>query len=137
MIQLETDLEGKQMTFGYAQKKLRKHGLNMGGSWEYDRGMFDGILYREGGETIYIRLPFHVVKGMLDQKNARIEFQKPFIIKHVVNIGLDHDTNSLLTVSGFNQFQTPLDKDGYIHDKSKWQEFGEEAIGDILSRLSK
>jgi len=135
MIQLETDMEGKQMSFGHAQKTLRKYGFNMGSSWEYDSGIFDGVMHRESGETIYVRMPFQVLEGELDRKDAWIEFQKPFVIKHVVNVGLDHDTNSLLTASGFNQFQKPLDKDGYIHDKSKWQEFGEEAIGDILNKL--
>jgi len=135
MIHLETDIEGKQMTFGYAQKNLRKFGFHMGGGWEYDSGMFDGIMHREGGETIYIRMPFQVLEGELDGQDAWIEFQKPFIIKHVVNVGLDKDANSLLATTGFSQFQEPLDKDGHIRDKSKWEEFGEETIGDILNNL--
>lgn len=60
MIHLETNIEGEQMSFGNAQRELRQYGLNMGGSWDYDRGIFDGILHREGGETIYVRLPFQV-----------------------------------------------------------------------------
>lgn len=135
MLHLDTDIEGKQMAFGYAQTELKKQGIIMGGNWEYDKGLFDGILHRDGGETIYLRLPFKVLEGELDQREARIEFEKPFVIKHVVNLGLDKDENSLLSVTGFNQFQKPLDKDGYIHDKSKWEEFGEELVGDILDKL--
>lgn len=135
MIHLETDMEGKQMYFGQAEKTLKEFGLSMGGGWEYHSGMFDGIMHREEGETIYIRLPFQVIEGELDRRDAFIEFKKPFVIKHVVNIGLDKDENALLTTTGLNQFQEPLDKDGYIHDKSKWQEFGEEAIGDILDSI--
>jgi hypothetical protein len=135
MLHLETGMEGKKMSFGHARKELKKFGFHIGGNWEYDRGMFDGVMHREGGETYYIRMPFQVLEGELDRKDALIEFQKPFVIKHVVNVGLDRDESSLLTATGFNQFQKPLDKDGYIHDKSKWQEFGEEAIGDILNRL--
>jgi hypothetical protein len=136
MLNLDTDMEGKQMSFGHAQKTLRKFGFTMGGNWEYDSGMFDGMMDRKDGETYYIRMPFQVLEGELDRKDAWIEFQKPFVIKHVVNMGLDRDESSLLTTAtGFSQFQEPLDKDGYIHDKSKWQEFGEEAIGDILNRL--
>ncbi|MGY0693881.1 YugN family protein [Virgibacillus sp. FSP13] len=135
MLHLETDMEGKQMTFGDAQKELKKFGFQMGGNWEYDSGIFDNVMHRENGETFYIRMPFQVLEGELDKKNAWIEFQKPFVIKHVVNVGLDKDKNSLLTTTGFNQFQEPLDTDGHIHDKSKWQEFGEEAIGDILNKL--
>src|SRR5690606_3359132 len=67
MINLETDLEGKQMSFGFARKKLKEYGFHIGGNWDYDRGMFDGILNRENGETIYLRLPFHVLEGELDR----------------------------------------------------------------------
>lgn len=137
LLLLETDIEGQQLNFGYARKRLKKFGIVMGDNWDYDRGIFDGILHREGGETIYLRLPFTVVDGELDHRNAMIEFQQPFIIKHVVNLGLDKDENSLLSVTGFNQFQKPLDKDGYIHDKSKWEEFGEDIVGDILHRLGR
>lgn len=135
MLQLDTDIEGKQMYFGYAQQKLKKFGFSMGGNWDYDRGFFDGIMHREGGETIYLRMPFYVLEGELDRQDAWIQFQQPFIIKHVVNVGLDYSTSALLTTTGLNQFQKPLDKDGHIFDKSKWQEFGEEAIGDILDKL--
>lgn len=136
MLHLETDMENKQMSFGYATKMLKKHGFCLGGGWEYDRGFFDNAMHREKGETIYVRMPFEVLEGELDKSDALIQFQKPFVIKHVVHVGLDRDESSLLTTTGLNQFQEPLDKDGYIRDKSKWQEFGEEAIGDILNKLS-
>lgn len=135
MLHLNTDIEGKQMYFGYAQKELKKRGLVIGGNWEYHGGLFDGILHREGGETFYIRLPFKVIDGELDHKDALIEFEKPFVIKHVVNLGLDKDENSLLSATGFNQFQKPLDKDGHIPHKNEWQEFGEEVVGDLLDKL--
>lgn len=135
MIILETDIEGKQTYFGYAEKKLEKFGFCLGGNWEYDSGIFDSKLNREGGETIYVRLPFRVLEGELDRRDAFIEFQKPYVIKHVVHIGLDKEKDSLLTTVGLSQFQEPVDKDGYIRDKSKWEEFGEEMIGDILNIL--
>jgi len=135
MINLETDMEGKQMHFGYAEKMLKKWRFCLGGGWEYDSGIFDGVMNRESGETIYLRLPFQVLEGELDRSDALIEFQKPYVIKHEVHIGLDKDEHALLTTTGLNQFQKPLDKDGYIHDKSKWEEFGEEAIGDILNQI--
>lgn len=135
MLYLDTEMEGKQMNFGNARRMLKEHGFVLGGGWDYDKGQFDGVMHREGGETIYVRLPFDVVEGELDKNSAMIEFQKPFVIKHVVNIGLDKDESSLVAVTGLAQFQEPLDKDAHIFDKSKWQEFGEEAIGDILNRL--
>lgn len=135
MLYLDTDIEGKQMYFGEARKMLKQHGFDLGGGWEYDGGLFDGVMHREGGETIYVRIPFQVLEGELDKSNALIEFEKAVVIKHIVNIGLDKDESSLMTVSGLAQFQEPVDKDAQIFDKSKWQEFGEEAIGDILNQL--
>lgn len=135
MIHLDTNVEGKRLTFGEAQTQLKPFGFDIGGNWDYDRGIFDGILERNRGETIYLRLPFHVIEGQLDQASALIEFQKPFIIKHVVNLGLAKDSSALLSASGLGQFQKPLDRDGYIPNKDHWQEFGEEVVGDILNEL--
>src|SRR5690625_2818529 len=109
MIQFESGIEGKQMYFGFAERNLKKFGFFICGNWEYDRGFFDRILQRDGGETIYVRMPFFVLEGELDRDDAWIEFQKPFVIKHVVHTGIETDPNSLLTTTGLNQFQKPLD----------------------------
>jgi hypothetical protein len=135
VLKLQTDLEGKKAYFGDMQDTLKNLGYCLGGNWGYDTGSFDSILSREEGETIYIRIPFHVLDGVLDESDASIEFQTPYVIKHVVNIGLDKDENSLLTSSGFNQFQDPLDTDGQIKNKNKWEDAGEQAVKQIISYL--
>ncbi|OMP66163.1 YugN family protein [Domibacillus epiphyticus] len=133
MLKLQTELEGKKAYFGDMQDRFKNLGFDLGGNWDYDKGSFDSILWREGGETIYIRIPFFVLDGVLDDDDASIEFQTPYIIKHVVNIGLDDDENSLLTASGFNQFQDPVDADGQIKNKNKWEDAGEQAVKQIIS----
>lgn len=135
MIQLDTELEGKKAFFGEARGLAKQFGLSMCGSWEYDGAFFDAVLEREQGETIYLRMPFHVLEGMLDRNDAFIEFGTPFVIKHVVHIGLDKDENSLLAATGLNQFQEPLDKDGYIRDKSKWEEVGEDVSNEFARAI--
>lgn len=132
MIEIQTDLEGKNTYFGYVRDNIKSLGYCLGGGWEYHKGSFDSILWREGGETIYLRIPFLVVEGELDESGAYIKFQRPFVIKHVVNIGLDSDGNSLLSASGFNQFQEPLDTDGQIKNKNKWEHVGKEAAEQLL-----
>lgn len=134
MLELQTELEGKRTYFGEFLNLIQPKGYNLGGGWDYQNGCFDSVLHRDEGETIYLRMPFYVHDGVLDDQFASIEFQKPYVIKHVVNIGLDHETNSLATAS-LNQFQEPLDKDGYIHDKSRWALAGEQAIEEIVSYL--
>ncbi|MUV38258.1 hypothetical protein JNUCC1_02094 [Lentibacillus sp. JNUCC-1] len=137
MLELNTDLEGKQAFFGPAFSMFKANGYSLCGNWEYDRAYFDGMLWREGGETIYIRLPFHVVSGLLDDGGALIQFNKPYVIKHVVNTGLDRDGNALLTAAGgLSQFQEPLDRDGQIRDKSRWETEGEQAIDYIVDRIN-
>ena len=135
MIKLETEIEGKRDYFGKVKDTFKQYGYVLGGNWEYDRGYFDATLWREGGETIYIRLPFTVIDGQLDDDLAYIEFRTPYVIKHVVNIGLDREGSSLLTATGFSQFQEPLDKDAHIEKKSKWEDVGEQAVQQVVGYL--
>lgn len=136
MLKLQTDLEGKKGYFGHMQDMFQQLGYSLGGSWDYHKGKFDGVLWREEGETIYLRIPFHVLDGELDRPDAYIEFMRPYVIKHVVNIGLDSDENSLISATGFNQFQEPLDTDGQIIDKSRWESEGESAIEHVVEAIN-
>ena len=132
MLTLQTELEGKTASFGIVSDCIRGLGYNMGGNWDYDKGCFDHILCQEGGETIYIRIPFIVTNGELDDYGASIKFGTPYIIKHVVHVGLDRDGDSLLDATGFSQFQQPIDKDGKIINKNRWIHAGEVAVKDLL-----
>ena len=132
MLTLQTELEGKTASFGIVSDCIRGLGYNMGGNWDYDKGCFDHILCQEGGETIYIRIPFVVTNGELDDYEASIKFGTPYIIKHVVHVGLDRDGDSLLDATGFSQFQQPIDKDGKIINKNRWIHAGEVAVKDFI-----
>ncbi|MDA3130212.1 YugN family protein [Aliibacillus thermotolerans] len=135
MFHLDSELEGKEGTFGAIFSPLEKIGFHLGDNWDYDHGSFDALLWREKGESIYLRTPFDVMEGELDHFDAIIQFQRPYIIKHVVNIGLDHDGNALLTSTGLEQFQAPIDKDGRIQDKSKWEEVGQRALHKLMNTV--
>ncbi len=134
MLKLNTTLEGKTALFGEAKHLLKKIGYDFGGNWDYHCGSFDSVLYRQEGETFYLRVPFCVIDGMLDHHHAHIEFETPYIIKHVVNVGLDTDESSLVSAA-FNQFQEPIDRDGAINNEQKWEEIGEQAIRQIMNTL--
>ncbi|MCP1143351.1 YugN family protein [Lysinibacillus endophyticus] len=128
MLQLESNIEGKYTEFGKIQNAIKDAGFTLGGYWDYDRGIFDAILSKDQGETIYLRLPFIVTQGMLDSPNAYIRFETPYVIKHIANLGLEHDGSSMMDATGFSQFQEPIDKDGSIEDKNKWISVGEQVI---------
>ena len=132
MLELETDLVGKHAQFGTLRDYIKNYGFTFGGNWEYDHGTFDNILHREEGETIYLRMPFRVISGNLDNYDTYIIFQKPYVIKHVANIGLEHDGSSLMDATGFSQFQTPVDKDGQIQNQNKWTQAGEQLVEKVL-----
>ncbi|MGE7922576.1 YugN family protein [Viridibacillus arvi] len=135
MIRLQSPIEGRKTHFGYIRDIFEEYGCDFSSNFEYDQGQFDSILWREAGETIYLRLPFIVLEGELDHYEALIAFGSPYVIKHVVNIGLDRDENALATVAGISQFQKPLDKDGHIEDKSRWVQASENKIEKLLYSL--
>jgi hypothetical protein len=135
MLKLETVLEGQSASFGVVSDCIRELGYNLGGNWDYHKGCFDHILCQEGGETIYIRIPFIVTEKELDNYEATIKFGTSYIIKHVVHVGLDSDESSLLDVTGFSQFQQPIDTDGKIIDKNRWIHAGEVAVEKLVDCL--
>ncbi len=132
MLKLHTELEGQTASFGIVSDCIRELGFHLGGNWDYHKGCFDHILCNEGGEAIYIRIPFFVMEGELDHYEATIKFGTPYVIKHVVHVGLDHDGSSLLDATGFSQFQQPIDKDGKIIDKNRWIHAGEVEVENLL-----
>lgn len=131
-----TDIEGKRANFGAVRDMFLSHGCSFCSNFEYDQGKFDAVLWRDGGETIYLRIPFFVVDGVLDHSGAEIQFGAPYVIKHVVNIGLDYDENSFTSATGFNQFQKPLDQDDYIYDKSRWEKAGKDRISQAVNSMT-
>lgn len=132
MLQLDSAIEGREGHFGLLRDKIKCHGFCIGGNWEYHKGSFDVVLWRERGETIYLRVPFIVTEGELDAYNTRIRFLKPFVIKHIVHVGLDYDESSLFDATGANQFQKPIDKDAEIHRKNRWVEMAEKMVLDVV-----
>lgn len=137
MLKLNSVITGKRTYFGIAREVFESHGCSFCSNFEYHHGKFDSILWGEGGETIYLRIPFKVLEGELDHSKAYIEFGTPYVIKHVVHVGLDYDENSLLTtITGLNQFQEPLDKDGLIREKSRWVLAGEQVVERVLGSMN-
>lgn len=135
MLRLQTELEGKRACYGHVRDTFTSLGYDLGGNWDYDKGCFDAILWKQESVTIYIRLLFQVMKGELDQYDAIIQFQTPFVIKHVINIGLEADEHSLLTASELNQFQDPVDPDDKIENKNKWELAGEKAVQKVIQSV--
>lgn len=130
MFEIESSITGKTAKFGEIQPLLAQEGFELGSNWDYHGGFFDSLLTHsedEPAESYYVRIPITVLEGHLDQPDAIIQFGVPFVIKHVVQTGADETSenpiaNSMGLGSILNQFQTPIDTDGYIENKDKWAE---------------
>lgn len=130
LLQFDSEIVGKHAHFGYLRDRIERYGFTIGGNWDFDSGSFDNKIWKDNVDTIYLRIPFVVTEGELDAYNTVIKFEKPYIIKHIANIGLDYDEGSLLDTSGFSQFQTPVDKDSPIREKNKWIQLCERLVSE-------
>lgn len=127
MLQFESEIDGKHAQFGLLQRKLKHYGFYLGDYQDYNRGFFDVTLSKRDEETIYLRLPFVVISGMLDSENAHIQFQTPYVIKQAGNYALDFDESP---------FQTAFDGDEEIQDQHKWVQAGEQVVGKVLQYIN-
>ncbi|GAB7387145.1 YugN-like family protein [Bacillaceae bacterium] len=134
MLRIRSEITGKSAYYGDVKDPFAREGFVLGGNWGYDGGYFDGVLFREGGETVYLRVPVVVREGELDRDDAMLEFQEPFIVKHVVNVGID-EGSSVLDMTGLSQFQEPVEQDGELGEADAWRTKGEEALARILRYL--
>jgi len=136
MISIQSEIEGKEARYGDIEEIFSREGFVLGGGWDYFEAYFDCALERDGGETIYLRLPVEVMNGQLDDAGAELKFKQPFLIRHVVNTGLTKDEPEPTTIgSVVVQFQPPLESDGEIHNRDQRVEKAKQAIQKLLPYL--
>lgn len=130
MLQIPSDIEGKHAYYGEIRDGFEKENFYLGGNWEYYDAFFDSVLTRDGGMTMYVRLPVKVIRGKLDRDDAYLEFGRPLVLKHILHTGfVEADLEfAVLDVTGLNQFHKPLDPDDRIENTDKWRKVGEQAI---------
>jgi hypothetical protein len=136
MLTISSEIEGKTIQYGVIKRSFWREGFGICGNWGYDGGFLDTILSRQGGETVYLRIPMVVLEGELDRADALVQFGTPFVVKHVVNEGLSEDIGILDASGVFSQFQEPLDRDGNLKGEKKWEEASQQAIQRILKYFS-
>ncbi len=133
MIEISSQLEGKQFDLYKLEQRLKPEGYSIGGNWDYDHGYFDYKISDTDGYQ-FLRLPFQAIDGQLDSPNCTVELGKPFLLNHVYQSGLDDDhTHADNSSAAFNQFQEPEDKDGRIPEQLR--EVGERLVQELESIL--
>lgn len=133
MLQVTSDIEGKQAYYGAIRNGFEKEGFHICGNWEYYEAFFDSILFQNENEKMYLRLPVKVLQGKLDRNDAYLEFGRPFLIKHIMHTGLVEDEFefNMLNLTGISQFREPFDPDDRIEHQARWTQAAEQAINRI------
>lgn len=116
MIEIESTIEGKRYDLYKLEQKLKPIGYSIGGNWDYDHGSFDYKMDDHEGYQ-FLRVPFKSIDGQLDSRNCTVELQRPFLLSHLYEDGVDDDAQSSNWNASFNQFQEPVDKDASFPDK--------------------
>lgn len=124
LIPLEFRLENQQCGLAEARDALSELEFVLGGGWDYHHGSFDRALDDE--DKVWLRMPFTVVNGRLDSEKvdneATIQWQQPFVLKHVYNDEKDPEARMKTFGALFDQFQEPVDQDAEV--EPIWQEKG-------------
>lgn len=110
MLKLNSELEGKIYNLYELEKLMKPLGYVIGGNWDYDHGCFDYKIDDEVGYQ-FLRIPFKAVNGQLDSNGVTVELQKPFLLSHKYQIGLDDNADAGVFSGSFNQFSEPVDAD--------------------------
>lgn len=117
MIQIQSNIEGKQLTVGEIKGTLEPMGFTVGGNWEYDHGFYDYKMNDDHGDQQYVRIPIQSAGGALDDEGTIVEIGTPFLLDHQFKTEVDEEGNIGALSGSFNQFKAPYDKDAPFPEK--------------------
>jgi hypothetical protein len=117
MIELPSNVEGKQFDLYKLEQALKPIGYSIGGGWEYSHGAFDYKLDDEEDSYLFLRVPFSSVDGQLDSPNCTVELGRPFLISHKYQAELDDNAGAGTFSGTLNQFSEPVDQDAHFPEK--------------------
>ncbi|HAQ08087.1 MAG TPA: hypothetical protein DCR24_11395 [Bacillus bacterium] len=132
MIEIPSELEGKHFDLYKLEQLLKPLGYSVGGNWDYDHGAFDYKIDDEVGYQ-FLRLPFRTIDGQLDSPGCTVQLQRPLLLSHKYQRGLDDNAFIRNASASFNQFQEPVDKDASFPEK--YIEVGKSLVKEAESSL--
>lgn len=132
MIELPSRVEGRSYNLYDLEKRLKPLGYAIGGNWDYDHGYFDYMIDDSDGYQFF-RVPFHAIEGQLDSRGCVVEMDRPFLLSHSYEDGLDNEVDSSNLSASFNQFQEPENKDAPV--PNKYMDIGKALVSEIESIL--
>jgi len=111
MLQIQSNIEGKELTVGELKQKLEPIGFTINGNWEYDHAYIDYKMNDDHGDQQYVRIPFKTTGGPLDDDDTLVQLGTPFLLDHQFETEVDDEGNVGALTGSFNQFKEPADKD--------------------------
>lgn len=132
MIEIQSTIEGKHFDLYKLEQILKPLGYSIGGNWDYDHGSFDYKIDDEVGYQ-FLRVPFRSIDGQLDARNCTVELERPFLLSHKYQIGLDDHAEIGNASATFNQFQEPQDKDASFPEK--YVDLGKSLVKELEQTL--
>lgn len=71
------------------QNAMNKHGLVLGGHWDYERMTFD-FKYEVPEGIYYLRFPAYSIEGDVGARNAILQLMEPYMGKHYYPTGMEY-----------------------------------------------
>ncbi|AIF44009.1 YugN family protein [Virgibacillus sp. SK37] len=115
MIPLDSRVENRIYPLYVLEELLKPEGYVIASNWDYDNGHFD-LKIDDEGKYYYLRIPFYAVAGSLDYPGVTVRVEKPFLLAHQYEKGIDEDSRGGAFQGAFNQFQPPIDADAHVPD---------------------
>lgn len=128
MIEIPSRIEGEHFDLYKLEQKLKPIGYAIGGNWDYDRGYFDYKIADRSGYQ-FLRLPIKAIDGQLDSHHCTVELERPFLLSHVYQRGLDDHADAGNFSASFNQFSEPQDKDASF--PAEFVDIGKELVQEL------
>lgn len=132
LIEIPSKIEGTHYDLYMLEQVLKPMGYTIGGNWDYDHGSFDYTIDERVGYQV-LRLPFRAVDGQLDSNGCTVEFQRPFLLSHKYQRGLDDHADVGNIGASFNQFSEPVDKDASF--PRQYEEVGKSLLKEVEAAL--
>ncbi|EIJ80722.1 hypothetical protein PB1_10197 [Bacillus methanolicus PB1] len=132
MIEIPSKVEGLHFDLYKLEQLLKPLGYSIGGSWEYDHGSFDYKIDDEAGYQ-FLRIPFRAIDGQLDTHSCTVKVERPYLLSHIYESGLDDNASIGNTLTSLNQFSEPVDKDASFPEK--YIDIGKSLVNELESVL--
>ncbi|MFZ3576800.1 YugN family protein [Virgibacillus sp. DJP39] len=110
MVPIDSTIENTMFSLYVLEELLKPEGFVIGSSWDYDSGYFDYLLDNKQA-YYYLRIPFYAVAGSLDYPGVTVRVDKPFLLAHEYQKGIDEKAETGALSGAVDQFQTPTNPD--------------------------